>query len=62
MIPFNRTSMELKRVFIVLYLALERVPFNRTSMELKLSKSTPRHVFRWPFNRTSMELKLILLR
>ena len=32
---FNRTSMELKQFYALLFNLIERVSFNRTSMELK---------------------------
>ena len=56
--PFNRTSMELKRVVDLPAPQLTRPAFNRTSMELKRCGDTEfitRELI--AFNRTSMELK-----
>ena len=55
-LTFNRTSMELKRLFPKPQ-SLRITAFNRTSMELKLRLKHLRCQLRCTFNRTSMELK-----
>ena len=57
--PFNRTSMELKRVMDPFF-SVGLWTFNRTSMELKLCPNLYFSHFHFSFNRTSMELKLLI--
>ena len=57
--PFNRTSLELKLVWVGL-LVVGYITFNRTSLELK-HRQLGRFINKMPaFNRTSLELKLFL--
>ena len=53
---FNRTTMELKRVF-VFWQFYTFFPFNRTTMELKQATSVYDSLQMISFNRTTMELK-----
>ena len=58
LLPFNRTSMELKHITPIGAVYAREFTFNRTSMELKhaFTNVKPRGCA-VTFNRTSMELK-----